>query len=36
MEQALQNQEKDLSRAMGLVDEEVDSTRVIGYHTLLI
>lgn len=36
LEQALQDQEKDLSRTMVLVDEEVDSTRVIGYHTLLM
>lgn len=35
-EQALQDQEKDLSRTMVLVDEQVDPTRVIGYHTLLM
>ena len=35
-EQALQDQEKDLSRTMVLVDETVDPARVIGYHTLLL
>ena len=35
-EQALQDQEKDLSRTMVLVDEAADPARVIGYHTLLM
>jgi GNAT superfamily N-acetyltransferase len=35
-EQALQDQEKDLSRTMVLVDELTDPARVIGYHTLLM
>jgi GNAT superfamily N-acetyltransferase len=35
-EQALQDQEKDLSRTMVLVDEATDPARVIGYHTLLM
>ena len=35
-EQTLQDQEKDLSRTMVLVDETVDPARVIGYHTLLM
>ena len=32
-EQALQDQERDLSRTMVLVDEP---TRIVGYHTLLM
>ena len=35
-EQALQDQEKDLSRTMVLVDETTDPVRVIGYHALLM
>ncbi len=35
-EQALQDQEKDLSRTIVLVDETTDQARVIGYHTLLM
>ena len=35
-EQALQDQERDLSRTMVLVDEEVEPKRIIGYHTLLM
>lgn len=35
-EQALQDQEKDLSRTMVLTDETEDPARVIGYHTLLL
>lgn len=35
-EQALQDQEKDLSRTMVLVDERGDPARIIGYHTLLM
>jgi len=34
--QALQDQEKDLSRTMVLLDEQVDPARIIGYHTLLM
>ena len=33
-EQALQDQERDLSRTMVLVDEQVEPTRIVGYHTL--
>jgi GNAT superfamily N-acetyltransferase len=35
-EQALQDQERDLSRTMVLVDEQVEPTRIVGYHTLLM
>ena len=35
-EQALQDQERDLSRTMVLVDEQVDPTRIVGYHNLLM
>ena len=35
-QQALQDQEKDLSRTMVLLDEQVDSTQIMGYHTLLM
>ncbi len=35
-EQALQDQEKDLSRTTVLVDETADPARIIGYHTLLM
>ena len=35
-EQALQNQERDLSRTMVLVDEQVEPARIVGYHTLLM
>ncbi len=35
-EQALQDHEKDLSRTMVLIDDEGDSTRIVGYHTLLM
>ena len=34
-QKALQDQEKDLSRTMVLVDEKLDTSRVVGYHTLL-
>jgi hypothetical protein len=34
-QKALQDQEKDLSRTMVLVDELSDPSRIIGYHTLL-
>ena len=33
-EQALQDHEKDMSRTMVLIDDTVDQTRIIGYHTL--
>lgn len=33
-EQALQDHEKDMSRTMVLIDDAVDQTRIIGYHTL--
>jgi GNAT superfamily N-acetyltransferase len=33
-EQALQDHEKDMSRTMALIDDEADTTRIIGYHTL--
>ncbi|MEP6637563.1 MAG: hypothetical protein ABJB97_12625 [Acidobacteriota bacterium] len=36
LEQAVQDQEKDLSRTMVLVDELTDPARIIGYHTLLM
>src|SRR5262249_19419618 len=35
-EQAFQDQEKDLSRTMVLIDEVTDPTRILGYHTLLM
>jgi GNAT superfamily N-acetyltransferase len=35
-EQALQDQGKELSRTMVLVDEEADQSRIVGYYTLLI
>lgn len=35
-EKALQDQKRDLSRTMILIDEKVDSTRILGYHTLLM
>lgn len=35
-EQALQDQEKNLSRTMVLIDEMSYSARIIGYHTLLL
>jgi len=35
-QQALQDQEKDLSRTMVLIDEQADRVRIIGYHTLLM
>lgn len=35
-QQALQDQEKDLSRTMVLIDEQDEPTRIIGYHTLLM
>jgi GNAT superfamily N-acetyltransferase len=35
-EQALQDHEKDMSRTMVLIEDKVDNTRVIGYHTLAI
>jgi GNAT superfamily N-acetyltransferase len=35
-EQALQDQVRDLSRTMVLVDERVEPTRIVGYHTLLM
>ena len=35
-EQALQDQERDLSRTMILVDEQAEPTRIVGYHTLLV
>jgi GNAT superfamily N-acetyltransferase len=34
--QAMQDQEKDLSRTMVLVDEATSRERIAGYHTLLI
>jgi GNAT superfamily N-acetyltransferase len=33
---ALQDQEKNLSRTMVLIDEMNDPARIIGYHTLLL
>lgn len=36
LEQAVQDQEKDLSRTMVLVDELTDPARIIAYHTLLM
>lgn len=35
-EQALQDQEKNLSRRMVLVDEQATPTHIVGYHTLLM
>ncbi len=35
-EQALQDQEKNLSRTMVLVDEQADAACIAGYHTLLM
>lgn len=34
-EKALQDQEKNLSRTMVLVNEVLDSKRIVGYHTLV-
>ena len=34
-EKALQDQEKNLSRTMVLINEVIDTKRVIGYHTLI-
>ena len=34
--QALQDQEKNLSRTMVLINETEDANRIIGYHTLLM
>ncbi len=33
-EQALQDNEKDMSRTMVLIDDAADQTRIVGYHTL--
>jgi GNAT superfamily N-acetyltransferase len=35
-EQALQDHDKNLSRTMVMVDDEVDPNIIIGYHTLLM
>jgi GNAT superfamily N-acetyltransferase len=35
-QQALQDQEKNLSRSLVLVDDEAEPTRILGYHTLLM
>lgn len=35
-EKAMQDQERDLSRTMVLIDETVSATRILGYHTLLL
>lgn len=35
-EQALQDHEKNLSRTMVLLDENVGPARIIGYHTLIM
>lgn len=35
-EKALQDQERDLSRTMVLVDETVSPKQIIGYHTLIM
>lgn len=35
-EKALQDQERDLSRTMVLIDENTSLTRILGYHTLLM
>lgn len=35
-EKAMQDQERDLSRTMVLVDEKNDSKSIIGYHTLVM
>lgn len=35
-EKAMQDQERDLSRTMVLIDEKNDPKRIIGYHTLIM
>jgi GNAT superfamily N-acetyltransferase len=35
-EKALQDQERDLSRTMVLVDKQASETTIIGYHTLVM
>lgn len=35
LEKALQDQEKNLSRTMVLLDEKIDPKRIVGYHTLI-
>lgn len=35
-EQALQDNEKDMSRTMVLIGDQTDQTRIIGYYTLAI
>ncbi|HKA18422.1 MAG TPA: GNAT family N-acetyltransferase, partial [Blastocatellia bacterium] len=35
-EKALQDHDRNLSRTMVMVDEEVDPNIIIGYHTLLM
>ncbi len=35
-EKALQDQARDLSRTMVLVDEKTDAKRILGYHTLVM
>ena len=35
-EQAVQDQEKDLSRTMVLINEQGEATRILGYHTLVL
>lgn len=35
-EKALQDQERDLSRTMVLIDENTSPSKILGYHTLLM